>query len=104
MFAADLHLKPIPREHIEENDSKCRQLEATVKIYMERITCNVDSAIIVADTEGFVLFVQHKSKGQLSNVRRIVLNMLRKLPKEQLELIRTTFRPMDQIDMERVQR
>ena len=102
-FAADLHQTALPRADTEANKSIFSQFEQHVQTYMHKKS-RLDFVGIIADTEGVLLIVQHSKSDKLYNVRDGVVNMMARLPEEQMDLLKHTFRPLDQVDADRIDR
>ena len=102
-FAADLHLTPTPREHVDHNKPTFEYIEKHTDAYMLRTTCHFDFMGVVADERGILLIARSSKKQQLCNAKSEILNMFVNNTEEQKKLPQQTFRPMDQFDAERVQ-
>ena len=102
-FAADLHLTPIPREHVDQNQPIFESIERRAGAYMLRTTCHFDFMGVVADERGIMLIMQSSKKLQLCNAKSGVLSMIGDNTEEQKELLTQTFRPLDQLDADRIQ-
>ena len=102
-FAADLHLTPIPREHVEHNQPLFEYIEKHAGAYMLRTTCHFDFMGVVADDRGILLIAQSSKKQQLCNAKSGILSMIGNNTEEQKKLLQQTFRPLDQFDADRIQ-
>ena len=100
-FAADLHKTAIPRASTEANKSIFSQFEQHVQTYMHKKS-RLDFVGIIADTEGVLLIAQHSKRDRLYNVQSGMISMMAQLPTEQLDLLKDTFRPLDQVDADRI--
>ena len=100
-FAADLHQTALPHADIEANMAIFSQFEQHVQKYMHK-KLRLDFVGAIADTEGLLLIVRHSKMDTLQNVRSGVINMMAQIPTGQMDLLKNTFRVIDQIDADRI--
>ena len=101
-FSAELFSPRPPFEEIKTFQEWAKKLQESIMTSMQRKVCPVKWLAFFIDGEGAWMLAAPKTPMQVNNMRAALKPILRALPTEQLRTIKNTFRPLDQVDRDRI--